>query len=124
MRNNSLNKQELLSLFEGFLPRIDILSEKQKAIVRLFMNSHSYSYIAKIAGVNEVTVARRLQKIARYISSDNFFVALSENKNLPAEKMEILKDYFVSGLAIKTIATNRNLSFYRVRKIIRQMRNL
>jgi predicted DNA-binding protein YlxM (UPF0122 family) len=124
MRNNSLNKQELLCLFERFLPRVDILSEKQRTLVRLFMNSHSYSSIAKIAGVNEVTVARRLKKIARHISSNNFFAALSENNNLPAEKMEILKDYFVSSLAIKTIAKNKNLSFYSVRKMIRQMRNL
>lgn len=124
MKNNSSNKQELLRLFERFSPRIDLLSEEQRMLARMFLSNHSYNSIARIAGVNKATVARKLKKIADGISDNNFFAALSKNNNLSAEKMEILKDHFVSGLSVKTIAQNKNVSIYLVRKIIRQMRNL
>jgi hypothetical protein len=72
-----------------------------------------------MAGVNEATIARRLKKIADRISSNNFITAMSQNSSITGEKMEILKDYFVNALPIARIAKDRNLSHYRVRKIIK-----
>ena len=117
-------KKGLLDIFEAFTARVKMLSDEQITLVRFFQNTPNYRVIAKMAGVNEATIARRLKKIARHISGNNFFAALSENDNLPAEKMEILKDYFVSGLSVKIIAQNRNVSTYLVKKIVRQMSNL
>ena len=122
----NFNKSELLTLFEKLSARVDMLSERHKAIVRLFLNMQQYRTLAKIAGVNEATIARRLKKIAFRISSNNFIAALTETLDSSGhpEKIEIIKDYFVNGLSIRTISKNTGLTRYKVSKIIRQMRNL
>jgi hypothetical protein len=114
-----VNKRELLGLFVKLSTRVDMLPDKQRTFVRLFLGTQKYRPIAKMAGVNEVTIARRLKRIAEQISSNNFIAALSQENNLSPEKMEILKDYFVTDLPMIRIAKNRNLSCYMVRKIIR-----
>jgi DNA invertase Pin-like site-specific DNA recombinase len=120
MTTKGISKKELLNLFERLSIRADMLPDEQRTFVRLFLAGGKYRPIANSAGVNEVTIARRLKKIADRISSNNFIAALSGNNNLPPEKMEILKDRFVNGMAVKTIAQNRNISYYKVRKIIKE----
>lgn len=114
-----IRKKELLSLLDRFSTRIDLLSDEQKMFVRLFLGAQNFRSIATMAGVNEATIARRLKKIADRISSNNFITALSQNSSITGEKMEILKDYFVNALPMARIAKDRNLSRYRVRKIIK-----
>jgi predicted DNA-binding protein YlxM (UPF0122 family) len=114
-----IRKKELLGLLDRFSTRIDLLSDEQKMFVRLFLDAQNFRSIATMAGVNEATIARRLKKIADRISSNNFITALSQNSSITGEKMEILKDYFVNALPMARIAKDRNLSRYRVRKIIK-----
>lgn len=122
MTTKGVNKRELLNLFEKLSTRVDMLPEKQRTFVRLFQNTQKYRPIAKIAGVNEATIARRLKKIAQQISNNNFITALSQNSSLPSEKMEILKDYFVTDQPMIRIAQNRRLTYYKVRKMIKENR--
>lgn len=116
----SISKKELLNVFEKLSSRIDMLSEQQKTFVRLFMSSQSFRRIAKTAGVHEATIARRLKRIAERIGNNDFIAVLSQNGNLTGEEMEVLKDRFVNGMAVKTIAENRKMTCYRVKKIIKE----
>jgi hypothetical protein len=97
-----------------------MLPDEPRAFVRLFLADGKFRTIAGSASVNEATIARRLKRIARRISSNNFIAGLSEENNLPQEKMEILKDYFIRDLPMAKIVKNRNMSDYKVRKIIRE----
>ena len=118
MITQKTSKKELLGIFEKLSTRVDMLPEQQRTFVRLFQSTQKYRPIAKTAGVNEGTIARRLKRIAEQISSNNFIAALSQNGSLPCETMEILKDYFVGDQPMIRIAKNRNVSCYKVRKII------
>ena len=119
MNKMGTSKKELLMLFERLSARVDILPQQQKALVRLFLAGQNYKVIAKIASVNEATVSRKLRKIADRINCDSFIAALSENNDMPAEKLEIIKDYFVIGLTIKAITKKTDLSYYKIKKIIK-----
>jgi predicted DNA-binding protein YlxM (UPF0122 family) len=124
MKVQDISKEELLGLFEKLSTEVDMLPQQQRAFIRLFLSSRKYISIAKTAQVNQATVARRLKKIARQISSNNFITALSQNRNLPAKKMEVIRDYFINALPITKIAQNRNLSRHRIRKIIAELKNI
>lgn len=129
MAAENIKKKELLDIFEKFSTRVDLLPDKQRALVRLFLSSRKYSSLAKAAQVAQATIARRLKKNADRISGSNFIAALSDlgeprrdgarNSSLPPEKMKILKDYFVNGLSARTIAKNTGLSRRKVEKIIK-----
>jgi len=89
-----------------------MLPAGQKAFVMLFLNGQKYITLAKAAGVNEATVARRLRKIAARISSDNFLAALVQDGG-------VLNEKFISGKTSKQISRETGLSYYKVRKIIK-----
>jgi hypothetical protein len=119
-----ITKTELLNLFEKLMGRIDFLADQEKAFVRLFMNSQNFRTIAKSAAVSEATIARRLKKIARRISNNNFITALTQSNGTSADETEAIKDHFLNGTNIKTITKKTGLSRYKVNKTINQMRNL
>lgn len=122
MSAQKISKNEILRLLEKHPARIDMLPAAQRAFVTLFLGTRKFNMLARTAGVNEVTAARKLRKIVSRIISNNFLTALS--KDLPKEKMEIIRCYFVQGLGIKSISEKTGLSRYRIRKIIRQLKYL
>jgi DNA-directed RNA polymerase specialized sigma subunit len=124
MSEQRINKHRLLGILEIHSAKIGILSTKQAALVKLFLSVKNYSTIAKMAGVNEATVARRLEKIANRLSSANPPAGICQNDSPPAETIEIINDYFINGLNVKTIAKKTGLSRYRITKTIKQMRKL
>jgi len=123
MSAQKISKNELLHILEKHSARVDMLPVGQRAFVTMFLNIREFNMLARTAGVNEVTVARRLRKIVSRISSDNFLFALSQD-NLSEEKVEIIRGYFVNGLSVKSISEKTGFSRYRIRKTIQQMRKL
>jgi len=121
MSAQKISKKELLLILERHPARVDMLPAGQRAIVTLFLNGRSFRMLAKNAGVNEATVARRLRKIVSRIISDDFLAALSQD-DMSKEKIEIIRDYFINGLSVKAIAKKTGISRYRVSKIIRQLK--
>jgi len=118
--SQKLTKTELLTMFEKMLGRIDLLPGKEKAFVSLFLSSQQFRTLAKAAGVNEATIARRLKKIAERISNDMFIAALTQNK-MKSIKTKILKDYFIYNIPMRQIALKNNLTYYEVRKTVGKM---
>ncbi|HBG27469.1 MAG: hypothetical protein A2Y10_02750 [Planctomycetes bacterium GWF2_41_51] len=113
-----ITKRELLDLLEKIPGRIEMLPDKDKAFINLFLASQNFRNIAAAAQVHEATIARRIKKIADRISNNNFVNALS-NKNLTPLKMKIMKDYFINDLPMNKIARNNKISYYEVRKLIK-----
>jgi len=123
MSAQKISKNELLHILEKHSARVDMLPVGQRAFVTMFLNIREFNMLARTAGVNEVTVARRLRKIVSRISSNNFLFTLSQD-NLSEEKVEIIRGYFVNGLSVKSISEKTGFSRYRIRKTIQQMRKL
>jgi DNA invertase Pin-like site-specific DNA recombinase len=123
MSAQKISKQRLLYILEKHSARVDMLPAGQREFVTMFLNIRKFNMLARNAGVNEVTVARRLRKIVSRINSDNFLGALSQD-DLSEGKIEIIRGHFVNGLSVKSIAEKTGISRYRIRKTIQQMRKL
>ncbi len=123
MSAQKISKNELLLIFEKHPARVALLPAAQRALVALFLSSRSFRILAKAADANEAAVARKLRSIAGRIINAHFLTALSQEK-LSGKKIEVIRDHFVKGLSIKTIAQKTGLSRYRITKIIKQMRTL
>lgn len=119
MQSEKITKRQLVNLFENQPTRLDFLSEKQRVLVTLFINLQNFRLIAKILNVNEVTIARRLKKIADCISDNNFSTAFKNNSDV--SRMKIAKDHFVNALPARSISKKRNLPYHKVRRIITEL---
>lgn len=114
-----IKKRALLDLLEQIPGRIEMLNEMDRAFVNLLLTGQKFRTIAQAAGVHEATIARRLKKIAARITSNNFVSALS-GTNLTVGKMQLLRDYFVDGNSMLKIAQKYKVSYYDVRKLIKE----
>lgn len=109
---------ELLGTFCRMEGRIELLADEERAFVRVFQNIQDFRCIGQAANVHEVTVARRLRKIAQRISDDKFLSALTDSGG-----SEVAKKKIVHGKSIRRIAKETKLSRYRVREIVKKVKN-
>lgn len=103
--------------------RIGMLVGKDKLLLTMHLeNGNSFRQIAQLVGVNEASIARRIHKITKRLIDGEYITCLRNRDKFSEEELVIAKDYFLLGLSIRKIAIKRDATYYRVRKIISQIR--
>ena len=105
--------------------RLHILSGTDKVLMTMYVeNGNSCRQIARIAGVSETTVIRRIDAIVKRLMDGDYIRCLKSSRKLTADQMAIAKDFFVMGLPMSKIAGKRCSSVHRVRKALLEIRSL
>lgn len=105
--------------------RLHILSGTDKVLMTMYVeNGNSCRQIARIAGLNETTVSRRIDAIIKRLMDGRYIRCLKNSRKLTANQMAIAKDFFMMGLPMSKIARRRSSSVHRVRKAILDIRGL
>jgi predicted DNA-binding protein YlxM (UPF0122 family) len=117
IKNNCRNRMELLS------SRVDLLTGKDKLLMTMYIrNGNSFRQMARLAGVNEAHIARRIRKIMKRLLDDKYITCLRNRDQFTTTEMTISKDYFLLGLSIKKITAKRHFSYYRVRQTLQKIK--
>jgi hypothetical protein len=105
--------------------RMHILSGPDKVLMTMYVeNGNSCRQIARIAGVNETTVARRIDAIVKRLMDGDYIRCLKSSRKLTVDQLAIAKDFFVLGLPMSKIAVKRFSSVHLVRKALLKIRSL
>lgn len=105
--------------------RLSLLNGKDKVLMTMYLeNGNSFRQIARLLGVSETCIARRIHRLTNRLLDGKYIACLRNRENFYEHQMVIAKDYFLKGLSIRRIAKRRNCSRYRVRKTITEIRNL
>jgi len=116
IKNNYRDRMEVLS------SRVELLSGKDKLLMTMYLrNGNSFRQMARLAGVNESHIARRIRKIMKRLLDDKYITCLRNRDQFTTTEMVISKDYFLSGLSMKKITAKRHLSYYRVRQTLKKI---
>jgi predicted DNA-binding protein YlxM (UPF0122 family) len=103
--------------------RIQLLTGDDRITMTMYLeNSNSFRQIAKLTGVNECTVARRIHKITKRLMDGYFILCLRNRDRLSSLELKIAKDFFVNALPMTKIAEKKKISYHRVRKAIRNIK--
>lgn len=105
-------------MIEKIPGRVELLNDKDRAFINLFLASQNFRNIASAAEVHEATIARRIKKIVQRISSNEFVKAISD-RNLTPVKRKILREHFIDGMPMIKIAKKNKISYCQVRKLIK-----
>jgi len=99
--------------------RIELLCGKEKLLMTMYLkNGNSFYQMARLAGVNEVTIARRIYKIIKRLLDGEYITCLRNRDKFSDCEMAVAKDYFLTGLSMREIARHQRCSRYRVRKTL------
>jgi hypothetical protein len=80
--------------------------------------------MARLAGVNETNIARRIHKIIKRLIDGEYITCLRNREMFNRAEMVIARQYFLLGWSIKKIAGEQGLSYYSVRKSLKKIQQL
>ncbi len=101
------------------------LSGKDKLLMKMYLdNGSTFRQMARLAGVSESTIARRIYKIVKRLLDVHYLTAIGNCEKFSLGQMEIVQDYFARGLSKSRIAVERQCSRYQINKTLRQVQSL
>jgi len=102
--------------------RLNLLNGKDKVMITMYLeNGNSFRQIARLTGVSEARIARRIRGLTKRLIDGQYIVCLRNRNKFSKAQMTIARDYFLTGLSIKKIAAKRHKSIYNVRKLLRKI---
>ena len=105
--------------------RANLLTGKDKLLMTMYLeNCNSFRQMARLAGVNETNIARRIHKITKRLIDGEYITCLRNRDKFTETEMAIAKDYFLLGLSIRKIAGKRHRTYYGVRETLKKIQRL
>lgn len=105
--------------------RSELLTGKDKVLMTMYLkNGTSFRQMARLIGVNEASVARRIYKITQRLIDGEYITCLRNRDKFTPIEMRVAKDYFIEGLSMRKIAAKHDLSYYRIRQTLKKIERL
>ncbi|MHC4424656.1 MAG: AsnC family protein [Planctomycetota bacterium] len=105
--------------------RLNLLSGKDRVLMTMYVeNGNSFRQIARLLGVSETSIARRIHTMTKRLMDGEYIVCLRNRGKFTKRQMDVAKDYFLMGLSMRKIAEQRCWSVYRVRQTVMKIRSV
>jgi predicted DNA-binding protein YlxM (UPF0122 family) len=105
--------------------RVSILSGKDRTLMQMYLESGlTFGQMARVAGVNECTIARRIHKLTCLLLDSEYITCLRNRRRFSSLELSIARDHYFDDLGHKKIAKRRNVTVYQVRKTLRKIQEL
>jgi len=118
-------KNEYRDRIELLRSRMNLLTGKDKLLMTMYLDKgNSFRQMARLADVNDTIIARRIYKIMKRLIDGEYITCLRNRNKFTKTEMAIAKDYFLTGLSMKKIATRQHLTYYRVRETLKKIQRV
>ena len=105
--------------------RLNMLNGKDKVLMTMYLeNGNSFRQMARLIGVSETSIARRIHKLTKRLIDGEYITCLRNLNKFNRHQMVIAKDYFWTGLSMRKIAAKRHWTFYHVRQTLKEVKHL
>jgi len=124
--------ERTLKARNSYRDRIDLLRSraalligKDKLLMTMYLeNGNSFRQMARLAGVNEASIARRIYKITKRLIDGEYITCLRNRDKLTKTELVIAKDYFLLGMSIRKIATKHRSTYYHIRQTMKKIQQV
>jgi uncharacterized protein (DUF111 family) len=105
--------------------RVNLLGGADRVLMIMYMqNGNSFRQIARVRGISETSVARRVQRIIRRLANSEYVRCTKSAERLTADQMAMAREFFLLGQSMGRIAARRCSSVHHVRKALEDIRDL
>ena len=119
------DKNEYRDRIDLLRSRVNLLTGKDKLLMTMYLeNSNSFRQMARLAGVNESRIARRIHRVTKRLIDGEYITCLRNRDKFSKRELAVAKDYFLLGLSMKKIAGKRRWSYYHVRETLKKIQRL
>jgi predicted DNA-binding protein YlxM (UPF0122 family) len=103
--------------------RLELLNGADKVLMTMYVEKgSSFRQIARLRGVSEASVARRVHQLTQRLIDGEFLTCVRNRDRLTGRQMALARDAFLTGLSLRQIAEKRRVSIYAVRKELADIR--
>jgi len=118
-KNESRDRIDLLR------SRLYLLTGKDKLLMTMYLEyGNSFRQISRLTGTCDTIVARRIRRLMKRLINGQYINCLRNRSHFTKAEMAIAKDYFLTGLSMKKIATKQHLTYYRVRETLKKIQRV
>jgi len=118
-------KNEIRDRIDLLRSRAALLTGKDKLLMTMYLdNANTFRQMARLAGVNEANIARRIHKIIKRLIDGEYITCLRNREIFSNAEMAVAKQYFLLGWSIKKIASEQGCSYYYARKSLKKIQRL
>lgn len=105
--------------------RVSLLTGKDRLLLTMYLEKgNTFRQMARLAGVNETSIARRIRKLTKRLTDSRYITYLRNRDRFTKTQFAIAKDRFLTGMTIKEIAQKYQLTRYSVRKSLEHIREI
>ena len=105
--------------------RAQMLSGKDRVLMQMYLEKgHTYGQMARLLGVDETTIARRIHRLTSRLLHGEYIRRLRSRRKLNRLQAAVASDYFLEGLSQKAIAQKREVTVYQVQRALERLRSL
>jgi len=118
-------KQENRDELDLLRRRINLLKGKNKLLMTMYLdNSNSFRQMSRLSGISETSIARRIKRIMNRLTDGRYITCLRNASDFSQQELDIAKQYFLLGYAMRKIAQNRQCSYHCIRGTIKKINRL
>ncbi|MEA3226063.1 MAG: hypothetical protein U9Q07_08940 [Planctomycetota bacterium] len=115
-------KRDQVEVLRG---RLYLLDGREKVMMVMHVeNGSSFRQIARLVGLCESTVARKIHTLSRRLIDSEYIACLRNRNNLTKTQMAVARDYFLKGLSKREIAQKKRWSRYKVGRTVDEIRGI
>ncbi len=105
--------------------RVGLLTGEERVLMTMYIeNGNSFRQMARLVGVNEVNIARRIHRATERLMNGEYITCLRSSDKFSKGELDIAKDYLLTGLSMKKIAKKRDATYYCVRKTLKKIQGI
>ncbi len=119
------DKNEYRDRIDLLRSRVNLLTGKDRLLMTMYLeNTNSFRQMARLAGVNETSIARKIHKVTKRLIDGEYITCLRNRDKFSKRELAVAKDYFLLGLSMKKIAGKQRWSYYHVRETLKKIQRL
>ena len=102
-----------------------MLSGKDRVLMKMYLErGSSPTELARLAGVTEQRITRRLSKIAARLIEGRYVNCLQRRDKLTELELGAARDRFIDGLSVREMAAKWGWSYHHARNTLRKIRRV
>ncbi len=118
-------KTEVRDRIDLLRSRIALLTGRDRLLMTMYLdNANTFRQMARLAGVNEANIARKIHKIIKRLIDGEYITCLRNREIFSNAEIIIAKQYFLLGWSISKIANEQGCSYYSARKGLKKIQRL
>jgi len=118
-------KNEYRDRIDLLRSRVNLLTGQDRLLMTMYLeNGNSFRQMARLAGVNEANIARRIHKVTKRLIDGEYITCLRNRDKLTDVELAIAKSYFLTGLSIRKISAKKHTTYYRIRETLKKVQRI